>query len=228
MTIDLSPERLNRAAADLRLLLERGYPRERSLRLVGDRHRLDAPGREILRRAVVAPRTAQARRAKLAGLEDLAGNRVGIDGHNVILTLETALSGRLLVLADDGAVRDISRSARSFKLSPLTDRALGLMLDILAEYGPAEVRVYLDGPVSHSGRLAAMIRGGLAERNLVGDAEAVAVPERLLKPFDGLVASADGELIDLCPRPIDLAGGMITSNYHREFTEAKIIGTQTG
>lgn len=51
---------LGRAAGDLRYLLGRGYPRGRSLALVGDRYALPAQERCLLGRGVLAPALAHA------------------------------------------------------------------------------------------------------------------------------------------------------------------------
>ena len=204
--MDLNLKSLSLAAGELRFLLERGYPRGRSLRLVGDRHALTASEREVLRRGVVSPQATARRRAKLRGIEDLAGQPVGLDGHNVLITLESALAGRILVRADDGAIRDIAQAASSFRLTEATGQAVEIVLGVLVERGAAEAHFFLDEPVSHSGRLAALIRDKMAEQGLAGTASAVPVPERQLKAFEGLVASSDGELIETCARPLDLAG----------------------
>ena len=211
--MDLNLTSLALAAGELRFLLERGYPRERSLRLVGDCRALSASEREVLRRGVVSPQVAARRRARLRGLEDLSGQPVGLDGHNVLITLESALAGRILVRADDGVIRDIARAARGFRLSEATGQAVELVLSVLADRGAAEAHFFLDEPVSFSGRLAAIIRDGLAGRGLAGTAEAVPVPERQLKAFEGLVASSDGELIEACARPLDLAGLILDQGW---------------
>lgn len=211
------------AAQDLRWLLERGYPREKCLTLVGNRRGLNGPEREILRRAVYSPSLAARRRAKLAGLEGLKGRPVGLDGHNLVLTLESALSGRIMVRGDDTALRDIARSAAGWRWSDLTARVTGLILDALITQGAAEARFWFDSPVSHSGRLAGLFRDELARRGLPGGAEAVPVPEKPLKVFSGLVASADGDLIDNCLEPIDLAGLMVEADLTGIFDKVAIV-----
>ena len=197
------------AAQELRWLLERGYPRESCLTLVGNRRGLAARERELLRRGVLAPALARARRAKLLSPAQLAGERLGIDGHNVLITLESALAGRDLIRGDDGVVRDISRGGSSHRPTDLTQRALEVILPALSRSGVKEAVFYLDRPISRSGELAALIREKLEAAGLPGTARAVPVPDRELKPFAGIAASSDGELIDHCPRPLDLAGWLI-------------------
>lgn len=200
---------LGRAAEELRFLLSRGYPQEASLALVGNRHDLDAASRDILRRAVVAPETAAARRAKLLPLAALRGRRAAVDGHNQLLTLESALRGGPLVAADDGVVRDIARAAPLYRPTAVTEEALSLLLEVLVAAGPQSVLFLFDAPVSHSGELSARVRALLAEAGLEGEARTAAYPEAELERHRGPVATADGGLIERCEEVVDLAGEVI-------------------
>lgn len=212
------PDPLLAAAADLRHLLGRGYPRTRCLGLVGDRHALDAAQRDLLNRGVFAPAQAARRRRRLLGAKDCAGQVVAVDGHNQLITLETALAGGRLLWADDGVVRDIARAARSHRPGPRTLTAAGLLLDDLRE--AAGVIFFLDAPLSHSGRLAADLRALLAARGRAGDAAAVKAPDRALIAHPGPVASGDSAVIDRVAQPLDLAGGVILAMRSRPALES--------
>jgi hypothetical protein len=197
------------AARDLRYLLARGYPRELGLKLCGDRWGLEAADRQILRRGAFAPAESAARRDRLLPLGAVAGQAVGVDGHNLLITLESALSGAVLVAADDGVIRDIGQRGRHYGPGPLTDRAAELVISALAGAGAAEVLILLDAPVSKSGELAAALCGRLAAAGLAGEARAVSAPDRELAGHPGVVASGDSALIDAAARPLDLAGIII-------------------
>jgi hypothetical protein len=200
------PDALVQAAADARYLLSRGYPRERVLRVVGDRWELDAERRHLVRRGVFAPDQAGARKDRLLGLDHCQGRAVGIDGHNVLITLETALGGGRLILADDGVIRDIAGRGSNHRPGPATEEAARLVLKTLNKARAASVHFFLDAPLSKSGELAAALRGMLAQAGLKGDAQAVAVPERRLHEHQGPVATSDSVLIDQVAEPMDLAG----------------------
>ena len=201
--------KLRRAAQDLRFLLERGYPREKVLSLVGDRHGLRAGEREFLRRGVCAPRLAAARKERRLGLTDVAGLPVAVDGHNQLITLETALRGDGLILADDGWVRDISRLGRNHRPDETTRLAAGLMLSALADVRVREVLIYLDAPLPKSGELAGWLRSEMAALSLSGKVQALPVPEKRLFIHQGPVASSDSAVIDRVEAPLDLAGGIV-------------------
>lgn len=202
---------LIQAALDARFLLSRDYPRERVLRVVGDRWNLDAAGRHLLRRGVFAPKEAQARKNRLLALDDCRDRAVGLDGHNVLITLETALNGGRLILADDGIVRDIAGQGANYRPGPLTWEAADLLFKVLVDAKVESVQVFLDAPISKSGELAAELRRLISLAGLSGEARAVAVPEQPLKEHLGPVASSDSVLIDQVSEPIDLAGTIIRS-----------------
>ena len=200
---------LSKSAADFRYLLSRGYPRAAALTLVGNRYGLPHAARQILHRGVFAPEEAARRRAKLRRLEDFPGLPLGVDGHNVLITLECALKGLPLVAADDGFIRDVAQLSRAFRASPRTERALSLLADFLAGHHPGPVRVYFDAPLSRSGELAQRTRELWAARGLGVEAAAVPVPERQLSSFPGPVATSDTALIDARAQVVDLAGEII-------------------
>lgn len=203
------PEALLRAAEDARYLLARGYPRERVLRVVGDRWNLDAAGRHLLRRGAFAPDQAQARQERLVRLEACRGRAVGVDGHNVLITLESALTGCPLLMADDGLVRDIAGRGANHRPGAATLQAAEMMINALAKAGAASAHIFLDAPLPKSGELAARLRGLLARAGLAGQALAVPVPEKNLACHCGPVASSDSALLDRVAEPLDLAGEII-------------------
>ncbi|KIX15548.1 hypothetical protein X474_02205 [Dethiosulfatarculus sandiegensis] len=210
---------MDKAARDLRFLLSRGYPRERVLTLVGDRYTLTRHDRHILRRGVFAPLAARARKARLIGLDRLAGARVGVDGHNLLITLETALKGGRLILGDDGVVRDIAGVGSSHKPGELTLLAAQLMLAALS--GASAVYIWLDSPLKKSGELAGNLRRMLARNGMTGDARAVPVPEKELFKHKGPVATSDSVLLDQVDQPTDPVGDLI-QNPEKILTQADL------
>jgi hypothetical protein len=200
---------IKEAATDFRHLLSRGYPRQAALALVGNRYQLDHTARQILHRGVFAPEAARARRAKLRLLRDLKGQLLGIDGHNVLITLECAIRQLPLVAADDGFLRDVGQVSRAFRASPETEQALILLADYLVGQQAGPVSVFYDAPLSLSGELARRTRELWAARGLTVTAAAVPVPERELLLCSGPIASSDTALIDAREAVVDLAGEII-------------------
>jgi hypothetical protein len=197
------------AAEDLRLLLNRGYPRDASLQLVGNRYNLDRDCRHLLRRGVFPESVAEGRMNKLVSVQGLRGKDLAIDGYNCVITLESALKGKAILLADDAFIRDISGVSGGYRQSQKTGEALGLIMDLLKETGPGEVLFLFDSPISGSGELAARVRGLIRERGIQGDASAVKVPERIMASYQGICASSDAAVIDQAAQVFDLAGYLI-------------------
>lgn len=200
---------LTEAACDCRYLLARGYARAAALTLVGNRYHLDHTARQILHRGVFAPDAAQARRTKLRLLRDLAGQPLGLDGHNVLITLECAVRKLPLVAADDGFIRDVGQVSGAFRTTPETEQALMLLADYLGRQQAGPVSVFYDAPLSKSGELARRTRELWAQRGLKVTAAAVPVPERELLALSGPIATSDTGLIDQVNLVVDLAGEII-------------------
>ena len=215
------------AAADFRYLLNRGFARESALILVGNRYQLKREERDLLRRGVIPDRVAADRAAKLKPLKAMAGAELVVDGHNVLITLESALAGGRLVLADDRIIRDIARASRNHVFGPLTDQALNLILDAFKRYRPAGIDFLFDAPVSHSGRLAERVGRMLDRAGLPGRARAASGVDARLKNHFGLIATSDGPVIDASLGAVDLAGRIITRRLRPEpGKEAGIIATK--
>jgi hypothetical protein len=204
-----NPISLQQAAQDFRYLLNRGYPRENSLTLVGNRYDLPRRERQLLHRGVFAGSVAAARQAKRWQLADLAGQPLAVDGHNVLITLESAIQGLPLVAADDGFIRDVSQLSRAYRDSPVTRQALALIAVYLSRHHPGPLTILYDAPMKRSGELAHQTREIFAAQGLYAEARAVPVPERELLEFPGPVATSDTHLIDAKEVVVDLAGEII-------------------
>ena len=193
-------------AEDFRYLLNRRYPRKAALELVGNRYGLTFDERHLLHRGVFSDVDSKSRRKKLIAIKDVRNKDLAIDGHNVLITIEATLSGRPLVLADDGFIRDISGLSGSFTKSETTETAIQLILNVLKKWKPRHTLFLLDAPISMSGRLAEEIRDRLKREDLLGNAMAVKVPEKILIGFPGVIATSDTAIINPSKKVLDLAG----------------------
>ena len=200
---------LQKAAEDLRYLLNRGYPRKASLELVGNRYDLTFDERHLLHRGVFSDVDSEARRKKIISIKEVQDKDLAVDGHNVLITVEAGLSGRPLILADDGFIRDISGLSGSFKKTEVTEKAIRLIATFLKKWKPRHTLFLFDAPISKSGILAKELRNLLKKENLPGDALAMKVPEKTLIGFPGVVATSDTAIIERSKRVIDLAGNII-------------------
>ncbi len=200
---------LQKSAEDFRYLLDRGYPRRLSLELVGNRYQLTSDERHLLHRGIFPTRDSTSRRRKIVSAKEVRNQNLAIDGYNVLITIEAGLTGRPLILGDDGFVRDISGVSGRFKKTGTTEKALQLIFDRLGWIKPRDTLFLFDAPISRSGALALEVRNGLKEKGLQGDAMAVNVPEKILIGFRGMIASSDTAIIEQSQKVFDLAGDIL-------------------
>jgi hypothetical protein len=205
----LKAQQLHEAAIDFRYLLNRVYPRKVSLELVGNHYQLTSDQRHLLHRGVFSEDDARKRLKKKVSLQKISGQELAIDGYNVVITIEAALSGRPLIFGDDGFLRDISGLSGNFRRTRRTEESLRLIFAFLKERKPRRTMFLFDAPISKSGRLAQEVRRDLQEMDIPGDAEAVRVPEDILIGFPGIVATSDTAIIDQSASIVDLAGFLI-------------------
>ncbi len=207
---------LQRSAQDFRFLLNRGYPRKAALELVGNRYGLTSDERHLLHRGVFSDSDSGSRRKKKVSVPKIKNKELAIDGHNVLITIEAGISGRPIVLADDGFFRDISGVSGSFKMTQITEKAIQLVMIALAKMKPTHTLFLLDAPISKSGELAEAIRDLLMNENIPGDAQAVKVPEKILIGFSGVVATSDTSIIDQSNQTLDLAAHVLRKSLKLE------------
>jgi hypothetical protein len=153
---------------------------------------------------------SQSRQQKKISPNQIRGYDLVIDGYNVLITIEAGLSGRPLVLGDDGFIRDISGLSGNFQRTETTVEALELLLNVLRRAKPRQTLFLFDSPISKSGELALEVRGRMQKENLPGDAMAIRVPEKILIGFPGRVATSDTAIIDRSHKVVDLAGYVLS------------------
>lgn len=206
---------LKKAVEDLLYLLNKKYPKQNSLDLVGNRYNLDSDKRHILHRAIYSEKESKARRKKLISPLEVKNRIIGIDGYNVLITVESAIRKKPVILCRDGLVRDISSVSKKYKISEATLKALDLIFKVLVKYRPKKVFFYFDSPISKSGELASSVREKLEEDGLEGGAFAVKVPERYLLNFE-VVSTSDSAIIERTKSILDLAGFIIRKRLKKK------------
>ncbi|MEM2907605.1 MAG: DUF434 domain-containing protein [Candidatus Hadarchaeales archaeon] len=199
---------LKRAIKDLRYLLNRGYPRESAVSFVSNHYRLPLSQRHLLTRCVFSDAEAAANRAKAVDMASVRGKSLGVDGYNVLITVESILTGKPIVMCDDGYVRDLRAIFGKYRKSPATSKALKTVLMTVSEARPSEVYILFDGQVSRSGELAAEVRGLLERTGLEGSAKAVKGVDFQLRGFD-VAASSDRAVIERARSIWDIPGEIL-------------------
>ncbi len=152
---------LKQAAADLRHLLSRGYAGKSAISLVGDHFQLRSRQRQALFRSVFPRDAAELIMERCVQSETIKAADLLLDGLNIMITVETALAGGVLFSCDDGVLRDISETHGSYRKNENTEQAVELIRRALDMLSPRKACVWLDRPVSFSGRLAETMRAAL-------------------------------------------------------------------
>jgi hypothetical protein len=203
-------ETLRQAVRDLSWLLSRGYAPAASLKLVGDHYALKERQRLAVARAACSDQQQRLRRQSLLLLESIKGESLLIDGFNLIVTMEAALSGGVLIRCRDGCVRDMSSVHGSYRSVAETGKAIQLISETLLGAEPSSAVWLLDQPVSNSGRLAQRIREMAAEGGWPWSVEVVMNPDKVLRSSDQIVVTADSNILDGAKRWINLGAILVT------------------
>lgn len=201
---------LRAAQRDIAYLVDRGYDLERAVTFVGNRFQFSARQRTALTRATCSAAVLEHRRARLVA-GGVSGETVSIDGFNLIITLEAALSPQTTLLrCMDGTVRDLCGLHGTYRIIESTKEALGWIGAALQERQTGAAIFYLDAPVSNSGRLREAILEEMArvalpcEVHLVPNADAELWGKQR-------VISSDGIVLDRCESWLNLAREIIAS-----------------
>jgi hypothetical protein len=196
---------LRSAVSELSWLLDRGYPKKAALKLVGDRHALRDRQRMAVQRCAASRVDRERRRARQVIPAALAGEPLVIDGYNVLLTVEAALSGGVLLLGGDGVVRDLTSMSGHYRRMRSTAPALEAIAAFTAAASCGELVWLFDRPISNSGRLKQAIDTMAAAASWPWQVELVASPDRELVASPSIVATADSGVLDRCGRWFNLA-----------------------
>jgi hypothetical protein len=196
---------LRDAVGDLSWLRTRGYSEASALKLVGDRYQLRRRQRVAVGRSACSDPARRLRASRSCQSRDIADRPLLIDGLNVITTIEVALSGGVLLLGRDQCLRDMASFHGSYRLVHETEQAVGMLLDVVERLKPAETRIYIDRPISNSGRLAAIVRSAAAARNLHVEALTADGVDETLKGSNAVIATADSAILDSCNAWLNLA-----------------------
>ena len=203
------------AVSELSWLLGRGYQTKSALKLVGDRHNLRDRQRLAVSRAACAEEDCARRQLSRVGEADVAGEGLAVDGFNLIILLEAALSGGVLVRGRDGCVRDLSSVHGSYRAVEETERAILLAGQALEPLAPSSVEWILDSPVSNSGRLAARVREVAAGRGWPWEVRVEFNPDREIVKSDRVAVTSDSNVLEGVTRWLNL-GRTIVEKYVKD------------
>ncbi len=200
---------LRKAVADFSLLLTKGYAEKSALKLVGDRFSLTERQRMAVMRSACSDQQLDVRTASQVKIADLAARPVAIDGYNVLITIEAAISAACIFKGRDGCFKDLASIHGTYRKVTETIPAVQLIGRFLKETHIEDCLWLLDSPVSNSGRLKTLIEQLAAENNWIWQVKLTISPDAELKKTDLIVATSDGIILDACKSWINLARATI-------------------
>ena len=208
--------RLKTAREELKWLLDRGYSMDTAATFTGNHHSLTARQRNAMKRSVSSTNDLKKRLKKLITPDEIRGREVLVDGFNIIITLETALSGSLLILCGDGVIRDLAGLRGTYHLIPQTDIAIGLLLQSLEITGASSARIYLDAPVSNSGRLRDRIIEISSSYHLPVEVILADDTDKVIEGKENII-TGDSILLDSCASWVNLTRDIIMRSVEDPF-----------
>ena len=152
-------------------------------------------------------------------IKSLADKSIAIDGYNLLITIEAAMSGGILFKGRDGCLRDLASIHGTYRKVTETIPAIELIGNFLQEQKIQNVLWLLDSPVSNSGRLKKIITDLANEHNWDWEVKLSLSPDAELIKSDMVVATSDSVILDKCKKWINLASEII----QQKLPSAKII-----
>lgn len=194
---------LKKAQKDIYYLVNQGYSIDKSVEFVGNHFLFSARQRLALKRSISSYKDIISRQKRKI-LDTYENSTLHIDGLNIIITLEVALSNSTLIKCMDGTLRDLAGLRGTYKLIDKTDTAIDLIGKRLDRMKIQKAIFYLDSPVSNTGRLKSRLLELLYKYNF--DIEVILIPnvDVILNKLDHVVTS-DGIILNTCESWINLA-----------------------
>jgi hypothetical protein len=197
------------AVDELSWLLNRGYSITASLKLVGDRHRLNDRQRMAVARAACTDTSRAKRLATCVAPEQIKDAELIVDGFNLLITIEAALSQGLIMLCRDTCIRDLASVHGSYRSVQETDRAIQIIGAALTTLAPRAVQWLLDKPISNSGRLAAKLRDLAAQHEWPWNVDVLFNPDTAISSSEQIAITSDAIVLDHAVRWFNLKACII-------------------
>lgn len=197
-------EILREAAKDLLYLMNRGYKIKGASTLIGNHYMLSERQRLALVRGLSTDIDVARRQEKLC---KVMPEEVNIDGFNLVVTLEVALSGSLLIRGVDGTIRDLAGLRGNYRIIDKTEVAVRSILEMLDALKIKKATIYLDAPVSNSGRLKQLFMACAKGYRVQVEVQVENSVDSLLSGMSGVV-STDAIILNQCASWVNL-GSMI-------------------
>jgi hypothetical protein len=202
-------DNLRKALEDLYYLLGRNYPMKASLALVGNRYQLVKRQQQALQGMACSEEEIRKRKEKELSHTAIKGETILLDGFNILILLETALSGGYIFEGLDGCFRDISSIHGAYSKGQHTEEALIIIGNTLQQLELHKVIWVFDAPVSNSGKLKALCYEIAGKHGFPWEVRLEKDPDKYLIENEGLICSSDGWVLNECKAWFNLGASII-------------------
>lgn len=202
-------EKMKLAVQDMQYLLSRNYAEKASSELVGNHYRLKTRQIQAVRGASTSETQLQNRKSKQLEISELKTKTIYLDGFNVLILLESLLSGAYIFEGTDGCFRDLSGVFGTYKRVNQTQKAIELVASFLHKSHAEKLIWIFDKPVSNSGRIKQIVMDFAIENNLNWNVELEFNPDKFLAENAEILVTSDAWILDHCKNWFNLIGYLI-------------------
>lgn len=202
-------DKLRSAVQDMYYLLSRNYPERAASEMAGNHYRLKTRQIQAVRSAAASESQIGSRTSKKLQYQDLKNKIIHLDGFNVLILLESLLSGAYIFEGADGCFRDLSGVHGTYKRVMQTQTSIELVAEFFRKSGAAELIWIFDKPVSNSGRIKQMVMDYAVEHHLNWNGGLEFNPDKFLVEHAKIAVSSDAWILDHCKSWFNLVGHLI-------------------
>jgi len=207
-------KKLLKAQEEVLWLMDRGYKMDSVINFIGSHYQLASRQRIALQRGTSSTLQCINRKEKLIPIDKINEKSIFIDGFNLIITLEVALSNGTLIYSNDGTIRDLAGLRGTYRLIDKTYKAIEILGRFFKDLKIKEVIFYFDSPVSNSGRLKQTILEYFKTWDIKIQIEFVNNADPILESKERVITS-DSIILDKCISWFNVTGYII-ENYIQE------------
>lgn len=200
--------KLQKAQKELVWLLNRDYNIHSVIELIGNHYQFSIRQRNALQRATSSKNKCSNRISKCLHQVSASKDCIYIDGFNLIITLEVAISKGIVLLCNDSAIRDIAGLRGTYKIVDKTNIALNLLGKEFNNLSVPKAKFFLDSGVSNSGRLRAFILEHSKSWNIPVEVELSSNVDSTLSKM-GRIVTSDSIILDSCTSWFNLSRKII-------------------
>jgi hypothetical protein len=204
-------DKLRKALEDLYYLLSRDYPLKACVALAANRYQLVRRQLQALQGMACSAAELGNRKEKELQPAALQDQTIYLDGFNILILLETALSGGVIFEGLDGCYRDISSVHGNYRKVQNTEEALIIIGNALQQLQLHKVIWVFDAPVSNSGKLKGTCYEIAAKHRFPWEIRLESDPDKYLINSKELICSSDGWVLNECKAWFNL-GAWILNN----------------